>query len=63
VFLLLLAHILHAISPDDIKVKEPGGQEPGKTHTSLLLDKHGDFLAFGSKAREDYYGEYLSVSD
>jgi len=55
--------MLHAISPDDIKVKEPGGQEPGKTHTSLLLDQHGDFLAFGTKAREDYYGEYLSVSD
>jgi len=44
--------MLHAISPDDIKVKEPGGQEPGKTHTSLLLDQHGDFLAFGTKARE-----------
>jgi hypothetical protein len=39
----------------EIKVKEPGGQEPGKTHTSLLLDANGDFLAFGSKAREDYY--------
>ena len=39
----------------EIKVKEPGGQEPGKTHTSLLLDAKGNFLAFGSKAREDYY--------
>lgn len=27
----------------------------GKTHTSLLLDQHERFLAFGSKAREDYY--------
>lgn len=42
-------------NPDEIKVKQPGGQEPGKARTSLLLDDHGNFLAFGSKAREDYY--------
>ena len=42
-------------NPDEIKVKQPGGQDPGKTRTSLLLDDHGNFLAFGSKAREDYY--------
>ena len=45
----------HTPYADEIKVKEPGGQEPGKTHTSLLLDERGSFLAFGSKAREDYY--------
>jgi hypothetical protein len=28
---------------------------PSKRHTSLLLDQQGKFLAFGSKAREDYY--------
>ena len=34
---------------------EPGGQDAAKTRTSLLLDPAGNFLQFGSKAREDYY--------
>ena len=42
-------------NPEEIKILEPGGQEPGKTHTSLLLGGNGKFKAFGSKAREDYY--------
>ena len=38
---------------DEIKVKEPGSPDPDrKTNTLLLLDEHGKFLAFGSKARE-----------
>ena len=42
-------------NPEEIKILEPGGQEPGKTHTILLLDGNGNFKAFGSKAHEDYY--------
>ena len=42
-------------NPEEIKILEPGGQEPGKTHTSLLLDGNGNFKAFGFKAHEDYY--------
>jgi len=43
------------LPPEEIQVHMPGGQEAGKTNTSLLLDPQGNFLAFGSKARVDYY--------
>ena len=43
------------IHTDEIKANTPGGQEPGKTNTSLLLDQDGKFVEFGSKARDAYY--------
>eukprot|EP00960_Hanusia_phi_P077200 768663-Hanusia_phi.AAC.5 len=40
---------------DEIFCREPGGQEPGKTSTTLLLTRDEQFIAFGSRAREEYY--------
>ena len=41
-------------NPTEIKVKEPGGQEPGKTRTCLLLNEDGSFVDFGTRARDAY---------
>lgn len=42
-------------NPDEIFSKQPGGQEAGKTHSSILLSADQKFIAFGSKAREEYF--------
>jgi hypothetical protein len=39
----------------EIYTKEPGGQDSCKTHTALLLDKEGNFKAFGSRALGAYF--------
>eukprot|EP00277_Geminigera_cryophila_P042466 CAMPEP_0173075664 /NCGR_PEP_ID=MMETSP1102-20130122/11820_1 /TAXON_ID=49646 /ORGANISM="Geminigera sp., Strain Caron Lab Isolate" /LENGTH=189 /DNA_ID=CAMNT_0013945113 /DNA_START=45 /DNA_END=611 /DNA_ORIENTATION=- len=49
--------------PEIIKVLEPGGQDPGKTFTSVLLDTDGKFLAFGPKARKKYYDAVNDCSE
>ena len=46
-------------NPTEIKVKEPGGQEPGKTLTCVLLDERGNYVDFGTKARDSF--EFRSV--
>ena len=49
-------HVMTAIAcADEIVSKQPGGQEAGKTHSSILLDRNQKFIAFGSKAREGYF--------
>ena len=47
----------------EIHAKEPGGQEAGKTNTVLLLDQHGKFVAFGSKALKSYFENNHEGSD
>lgn len=42
------------LNPTEIKVKEPGGQEPGKTLTCILLDQYGNFVSFGTRARDAF---------
>ncbi len=47
----------------EIYVKEPGGQEVGKTNTALLLDEDGKFIAFGSKALNTYFEDNHNATD
>jgi len=49
--------------PAIIKVLEPGGQDPGKTFTAVLLHTDGKFLAFGAKARKQYYDAVNDCSE
>ena len=50
-------------NPTEIKVKEPGGQEPGKTLTCVLLDERGNYVAFGTKARDAFEFRFVLMRD
>ncbi len=52
-----LANLFTEHMAAEIHTKEPGGQDAGKTHTVLLLDRNEQCLLFGSKALDAYYNE------
>ncbi len=59
----MLANVFTECVTAEIHTKEPGGQDAGKTHTVLLLNREKQFLLFGSKALDAYFNENHNDTD